>query len=230
MHDFIQAGDQYASRYVSPEEIVDFAHDNELFCILGRELPEGKMIADQEEWAFEEYGICLGYLLDDESKPAGKWLWMHFASLASFPPVRKVFKLQPPHVLKGQFQDPGRVREFRIVKVTVRQTGDSGAGKNVTPPPLHQKEQDADIQTEVPPGAIKSYNSGEKARNSGAGNPVRENRFPAESKEPSVRERVFCCYYIREIWCPVRKNTPPYSAYRSRKLNLATSPARASGT
>ena len=36
-----------------------------------RELPEGKVLAE-EEWVFQGYGICSGYLLDDEAKPPGR--------------------------------------------------------------------------------------------------------------------------------------------------------------
>jgi hypothetical protein len=115
----------YASRYVLPNEIGDFPFDGDLFCLLERELPEGKVLAEEEGWGFLGYGICAGYAIDSDSKPAGKWLWMHFASLATFPPSAQVFKLQPPHVVKGRFQDPGRSKEFRIIKVGVKKNEDS---------------------------------------------------------------------------------------------------------
>jgi len=113
----------YASRYATPEEHIDFPMDGDLFCLLGRELTENKVLAEEEGWLFQGYGICLGYALDEEAKPAGKWLWMHFASLSAFPPSAQVFKLQPPHVVKGRFFDPTRTREFRIVKLNLKKGG-----------------------------------------------------------------------------------------------------------
>ena len=113
----------YASRYATPEEHTDFPMDSDLFCLLGREIPDNKVLAEEEGWQFQGYGVCLGYTLDEEAKPAGKWLWMHFASLSAFPPEAQVFKLQPPHVVKGRFFDPSRTREFRIVKVNLKKAG-----------------------------------------------------------------------------------------------------------
>jgi hypothetical protein len=112
----------YASRYTTPGEIADFPHDGDLFCLLGRDVPEGKMLTEEEGWSFQGYGVCAGYLLDEEAKPPGKWVWMHFASLAVFPPSPQVFKLQPPHVVRGRFFDPSRTHEFRIVKVSLKRS------------------------------------------------------------------------------------------------------------
>lgn len=113
---------EYASRYVTPEETTDFPIEGDLFCLLGRDLPEGKVLAEEEGWQFQGYGICLGYTLDQDCKPEGKWLWMHFASLATFPPGAQVFKLQPPHVIRGRFQNPTRKSEFRIIKVNLKKS------------------------------------------------------------------------------------------------------------
>lgn len=124
----------YASRYAMPEEHIDFPMDSDLFCLLGREIPANKVLAEEEGWQFQGYGVCLGYTLDEEAKPAGKWLWMHFASLSAFPPEAQVFKLQPPHVVKGRFFDPSRTREFRIVKVTLKKAG------NVAGPEMREKK------------------------------------------------------------------------------------------
>jgi hypothetical protein len=115
----------YASRYVGPGEAADFPHEGDLFCLLGRELRENVVLKEDEGWGFQGYGICLGYTLDREAKPPGKWLWMHFASLSVFPPASQVFKLQPPHVVKGRFQNPGRTMEFRILKVSLKKTGEA---------------------------------------------------------------------------------------------------------
>jgi hypothetical protein len=115
----------YASRYVDSKEVVDFPFDGDLFCLIGRDLPEGKVLAEEEGWSFQEYGICEGYTLDQEAKPMGAWLWMHYASLASFPPSQQIFKLQPPHVVKGRFQNPSRTNEFRFIKISIHKSSDS---------------------------------------------------------------------------------------------------------
>jgi hypothetical protein len=120
----------YASRYVASDEMGDFPGEGDLFCLIGRDLPEGKILAEEEGWAFQGYGICLGYTLDQEAKPVGKWLWMHFASLTVFPPAEQVFKLQPPHVVKGRFQNPGRTKEFRIIKVKLNQSSAQAEGRS----------------------------------------------------------------------------------------------------
>jgi hypothetical protein len=126
----------YAYRYVRSDEIVDFPHDGDLFCLIGRDLPEGKVLAEEEGWGFQGYGICLGYTLDQEAKPLGKWVWMHFASLTVFPPAEQVFKLQPPHVVKGRFQNPGRSNEFRIIKVNLEKSSKKDKGTAAGRPDL----------------------------------------------------------------------------------------------
>ncbi len=123
----------YAARYVSPEAITEFPFNGDLFCLLDRILPEGKILAEEEGWVFHGYGICSGYLLDDEAKPAGKWLWMHFMSLSIFPPTPQVLKLQPPHVVKGRFFSPDRTLEYRILKVAF--TDEPDETDSATPPP-----------------------------------------------------------------------------------------------
>lgn len=110
---------ELASRYVTAEEITDFPFDNDVFCLLIRELPQNKVLKEEEGWAFRGYGICIGYSKDEQTKPAGKWLWMHFAGLDTFPPAAQVLKLQPPHVVKGRFQNPQRTHEIRILKISI---------------------------------------------------------------------------------------------------------------
>jgi hypothetical protein len=112
----------YASRYVAREAITDFPFDGDLFCLLGRKLVEGKELKEEEGWSFEGYANCTGYTLDSDAKQAGKWLWMHFMSLATFPPSPQTIKLQPPHVVKGRFHDPSRTREYRIIKVDLKKS------------------------------------------------------------------------------------------------------------
>ncbi|MBN1307976.1 MAG: hypothetical protein JXA18_08675 [Chitinispirillaceae bacterium] len=107
-----------ALRYISPEAVADFPYHGDLFCLLIRPLPADRVLAEEEGWGFSGYGVCIGYSRDEEAKPPGKWLWMHFASLSSFPPAAQVLRLQPPHVIRGRFQSADRKHEIRMVKVT----------------------------------------------------------------------------------------------------------------
>jgi hypothetical protein len=134
----------YASRYVAPEDAVDFAHDNDLFCILGRSISPDKVLPDGEGWGFHGYGLCVGYTVDNQEVPAGKWLWMHFVSLATFPPSPQTLKLQPPHVVKGAYQNPQRTEEYRIVKINLNDTA------------AHATKTDPEIKTldSPSPGAL----------------------------------------------------------------------------
>jgi len=113
----------YASRYVTLAESTDFPFDGDIFCLLSRKLNADKVLKEEEGWGFQGYGICSGYTLDNDSKPLGKWLRMHFVSLSTFLPSPQTIKLQPPHVVKGRFHDPSRTREFRIIKVDVKKSG-----------------------------------------------------------------------------------------------------------
>lgn len=106
-----------ASRYISPDEVVDFPYEGDVFCLLSRQIPQNQTVSEEEGWSFSGYGICVGYTVDEEAKPRGKWLWMHFASLVAFPPVTQVLKLQPPHVVKGNFQNAERSHDIRIIKI-----------------------------------------------------------------------------------------------------------------
>ncbi len=108
---------EYAARYVDNSEQADFVFNGDLFGFLVRELPDNKVLKDDEGWKFAGYGICISYDLDLESKPAGKWLWMKFYDLTKFPPQTEYLKLQPPHVLKGGFQHPARTMETKMIPV-----------------------------------------------------------------------------------------------------------------
>lgn len=126
----------YASRYVAPQDAADFAHNNDLFCMLGRTIVSDTVMADDKGWEFRGYGLCIGYTVDEIEIPVGKWLWMHFVSLATFPPSMQTLKLQPPHVVKALYQNPERTEEFRIVKINMQ---DSSASATV-PLTVEKKE------------------------------------------------------------------------------------------
>ena len=106
-----------ALRYIDEGDIVDFPDKDELFCFVSREIPEDRILEDDEAWAFSGYGLCSGYEKDYESKPAGKWIWFNYLSLNSFPPTPEVTKLQPPHIAKGSFTNPSRTTEIKILKM-----------------------------------------------------------------------------------------------------------------
>lgn len=108
---------EHALQYISKEEISDFPVLNDLFCFVERDIPDNKVLKDTEGWQFGGYGICKGYTYDYEAKPLGKWVWFSYISLTTFPPLRQVLRLQPPHIAKGLFQNQTRTREIRILKM-----------------------------------------------------------------------------------------------------------------
>ncbi|KMQ50670.1 hypothetical protein CHISP_2353 [Chitinispirillum alkaliphilum] len=112
----------WASRYVQEDEVTDFPHNGDIFCLLIRDIPTDKVLKEEEGWKFNGYGVCLGYTLDEDSKPLGKWIWMNFATLETFPPSSQVIKLQPPHIIKGRFFTPQRDREIRILKMNLMES------------------------------------------------------------------------------------------------------------
>jgi hypothetical protein len=109
-----------ASRYVeADDDNINFPLKDDTFCILSRDISENTVLKEEDGWVFSGYGVCLGYVPDEEVKPIGKWIFMHFASLNSFPPSQQVLRLQPPHIVKGRFQNPERTREIRILKLAL---------------------------------------------------------------------------------------------------------------
>jgi hypothetical protein len=66
---------------------------------------------------------------------------MHFASLAAFPPVAQVLKLQPPHVVKGRFQSADRSHEIRIVKVAFNGLSAVAPKTETVAPPVQPKHR-----------------------------------------------------------------------------------------
>jgi hypothetical protein len=108
---------EYALRYISEDEITDFPRPGEIFALLARKLVQNKILKDDEGWQFAGYNICDRYELDTDAKPAGKWIWVHFVTLSTYPPVSSVLKLQPPHIVKGTFQNPDRTEEYKMVTV-----------------------------------------------------------------------------------------------------------------
>jgi hypothetical protein len=122
---------ELASRYVAVES-ADFPMDNDLFYFLVRKTSANKVLKDDEGWQFSGYGQCSGYLIDEEGKPLGKWIFMYYKDLSRFPLHEQVLKLQPPHITNGNFFSPDRTLEFRIVKCRVEHQQESNmpdAGK-----------------------------------------------------------------------------------------------------
>lgn len=123
-----------ALRYITPGEVLDFPQKGDLFSLLMRELTPDRILKEEEGWGFGGYGICTNYQCDEETKPRGKWIWMHFTSLASFPPTAQVLKMQPPHIVKGRFQSADRSHEIRIVKVRSEDIGTPDNKENAAEP------------------------------------------------------------------------------------------------
>jgi hypothetical protein len=105
---------EYAAPYLTDDDTREFILPGDLFCMVTRTLPEDKIVGENEGWRFAAYGVCMRYLLDEEAKPAGKWIWFEFISLNTFPPQLTVLKLQPPHIVRGRFQSPARSEEYRL--------------------------------------------------------------------------------------------------------------------
>lgn len=108
---------ELALRYVPREEMRDFPWEGDLFALLHRSPLVGGNESAESAWECVGYGMCLKYTLDNDAKPAGKWVWMHFVSLTAFPPVKQVLKLQPPHIVKGSFRTADTGEELRIVRI-----------------------------------------------------------------------------------------------------------------
>lgn len=108
---------EYASRYIDREDMVDFPNEGEIFAFLHRELPDNKILKDDEGWTFGGYGQLIEYELDMNAKPVGKWIDVHYLSLITFPPEERTIRLQPPHIVLGKFKDPTLTIETQMVSL-----------------------------------------------------------------------------------------------------------------
>jgi len=133
----------FALQYLAPNEVIDFPIPGDLFGLFQRELPANKILKDDEGWRFAGYNLCRDYILDNESKPAGKWIWLRFVSLSAYPPFENLLKLQPPHIVKGIFQNPERTFEYRIAKVALDKI--ASAKGDETRPDQHSMPQQNEL-------------------------------------------------------------------------------------
>ena len=106
---------EWASRYIAVEGC-RFPENNDLFIFLSRQVPENKVLKDGENWQFSGYGICAGYQADETAKPQGKWIYMDYYDLTTYPPQLRSLRLQPPHVALGKFFSQDRSLEIKMVK------------------------------------------------------------------------------------------------------------------
>jgi hypothetical protein len=144
-----------ASRYIEDDDAIDFPMKDDTFCLLARDIPQNAVLKEEEGWAFSGYGVCLGYLPDEQAKPVGKWIFMHFASLNSFPPSQQVLRLQPPHIVKGRFQNPERTREIRILKLVLGSSDQNTDQTNDTLPEKSVSEKLVPQSTDVNKKIVK---------------------------------------------------------------------------
>lgn len=129
---------EYAARYVKTDDMASFPHEGEIFAFLHRPVDGIKADDPKTRWEFGGYAVCIGYSLDEQAKPLGKWLFMEIISLGQFPPRHGTLKLQPPHVALGRFQNPERTIETRLVSLSemAKLTVDEGAeGQPAEPEP-----------------------------------------------------------------------------------------------
>jgi hypothetical protein len=144
-----------ASRYIDEDDAIDFPMKDDTFCLLARDISQNTVLKEEEGWAFSGYGVCLGYLPDEQAKPVGKWIFMHFASLNSFPPSQQVLRLQPPHIVKGRFQNPERTREIRILKLVLGASEQTVVPTDDTIPDQSQTEKENIPSTDVNKKIVK---------------------------------------------------------------------------
>ncbi len=144
-----------ASRYIDEDDAIDFPMKDDTFCLLTRDISQNTVLKEEEGWTFSGYGVCLGYLPDDQAKPIGKWIFMHFASFNSFPPSQQVLRLQPPHIVKGRFQNPERTREIRILKLVLGASDQNSGDINDTAPEKPVKEKQIPRSTDVNKKIVK---------------------------------------------------------------------------
>ncbi len=117
---------ELASRYVEPDELSDIPEEGDTFYFLHREIPDDKFLKDDEGWQFGGYAILNSYKMDMDAKPVGKWIFINYTSLATFPPEVREVKLQPPHIALGKFSSPDRSFETRMVRLVTEEEEDEG--------------------------------------------------------------------------------------------------------
>lgn len=109
---------EYASRYVDADDVTDFPLAGDIFCFLQREIPDNRVLEDEEGWQFAGYAKLNAYELDMTAKPVGKWITIHYTSLAIFPPQLGEIRLQPPHIVLGIFSSPDRKYQTRLLRIS----------------------------------------------------------------------------------------------------------------
>jgi len=101
---------QYASRYENKENFLTIPEPGDIFALLTK--PTNANVP----YSFNGYNVLKKYVVDDQSKPIGKWVFVYFDSLASFPPQENcILKLQPPHLAFGTWQNSDRSMIFHMV-------------------------------------------------------------------------------------------------------------------
>lgn len=101
---------RYASRYEDSSKFITLPEPGDIFAIFIRPTYANT------PYNFSGYGIVKKYVIDEQSKPAGKWVTMYFDSLSSFPPQEDcTFTVQPPHLALGTWNNSDRSMVFRIV-------------------------------------------------------------------------------------------------------------------
>jgi hypothetical protein len=123
---------EYAQNYIDNAAKFDFPVEGDLFCFLERSAGQQLNADAKKGWKFGGYGICFGYMLDEDSKPEGKWVWFSYTGLSVFPPMKQVIRIQPPHIVKGEFQNADRTLDIRIRKIQL--SGVVSQGESTVPP------------------------------------------------------------------------------------------------
>ena len=116
---------EYASQYIEEKNMIDFVYNNEMFYFTTME--DNKLL-------FMGYALCLGYELDYEAKPEGKWLYMNFQNFFTFPPEITEIKLQPPHIVTGELTLNGKKVKINKLNITLEKTIDNNDNVNIKQP------------------------------------------------------------------------------------------------
>jgi hypothetical protein len=106
-----------ASRYISPNEAIDFPFEGDLFCLLSHSISQDQPASRRK----------VGYLTDMESvsvtpsmkkQNPGKMALDAFCQSGCIPSGNPGVKTSTSHVVKGYFQSADRSHEIRIIKIS----------------------------------------------------------------------------------------------------------------
>lgn len=123
---------ELALRYIGEDECGALIYPKDVFAMRVRPLSQKAVFGKKKnnDWLFAGYGLLLDYKINPDEKPYGKWITVKFLNLTVFPPSPAEFRLQPPHIAKGYFQNFDRTSETFITPVFSPQAADISESEN----------------------------------------------------------------------------------------------------